>query len=219
MLMKLALEPQWEAKFENNTSKDSVMNHKNALRKILREHRAAPLEALITRLSSTIGGWTRYHSVTQSTKYFSFVDKWLFWSLWKWAVKRYKTAKNAKKKCFSVRGWNFGFRSEGKTYTLARHDATKVRKYFKIKAGASIYSGEIMYFAERMSMNNARIKRLIGLMKSQQFSCSHCKQKFMPWDLIELHHVLDNKKVRTGKIEFQHKHCHDTVHSAPKIKE
>lgn len=37
-------------------SKDSVMNHKNALRKILREHRAAPLEALITRLSSTIGG-------------------------------------------------------------------------------------------------------------------------------------------------------------------
>lgn len=40
----------------SSPSKDSVKNHKQALRMILRKHRAAPLEALITRLSSTIGG-------------------------------------------------------------------------------------------------------------------------------------------------------------------
>lgn len=37
-------------------SKESVKNHKRALKKILREYKAAPLEAVITRLSSTISG-------------------------------------------------------------------------------------------------------------------------------------------------------------------
>jgi len=40
----------------SHPSKDSVKNHKRTLKKILREHKTAPLEALITRLASTISG-------------------------------------------------------------------------------------------------------------------------------------------------------------------
>jgi RNA-directed DNA polymerase len=37
-------------------SRESFLNHKQSLKKILRDHKAAPLGALIARLSSTIGG-------------------------------------------------------------------------------------------------------------------------------------------------------------------
>jgi hypothetical protein len=40
----------------------------------------------------------------------------------------------------------------------------------------------------------------------------------MPDDLIELHHVLDVDKVKTDKLEFLHKHCHDSVHQSSKTK-
>jgi hypothetical protein len=47
--------------------------------------------------------------------------------LWRWAVKRYKSAKNAKIKCFNVKGWAFGAKVKGKALILNRHDQTKVR--------------------------------------------------------------------------------------------
>jgi RNA-directed DNA polymerase len=40
----------------SSPSKDSVKNHKKALKKILREYKSAPLGAVINRLSSTISG-------------------------------------------------------------------------------------------------------------------------------------------------------------------
>jgi RNA-directed DNA polymerase len=95
---------------------------------------------------------------------------------------------------------------------LQRHDKTKVRKYIKIKAGASIYSGELLYFAKRMSLHNARTKRLRKLFESQDYRCAKCRLQFMPEDIIELHHVLDEKGQRTDKLQFLHGHCHDSEH-------
>jgi len=40
----------------SSPSKESLMNHKRALKKILRDHKTTPLGALITKLSSTISG-------------------------------------------------------------------------------------------------------------------------------------------------------------------
>lgn len=67
-----------------------------------------------------------------------------------------------------------------------------------------------------MSYHNARIRRLITLMKSQNFRCSECEERFKPYDLIELHHELDNNNARTGKLRFMHRHCHDLVHGSNK---
>ena len=172
------------------------------------------MEAVIRQLAPIIQGWTRYYSIASCAGHFSFMSKLTWQVLWKWAVNKHKSAKKARKECFSVKGkgWAFGKYIKGKPYTLKRHDQTKVRAYIKIKAGASIYDGKISYFAERMSYHNARIRRLISLMKSQKFSCSWCKAKFKPDDIIELHHVLDDLGMRTTKLEFQHKHCHDQVH-------
>jgi RNA-directed DNA polymerase len=87
-----------------------------------------------------------------------------------------------------------------------------VRKYIKIKAYASIYDGKLSYFSERMSLHNARMKRLWNLMKKQGKTCALCNLEFRPDDVIELHHVLNEEKKRTKKLQFVHGHCHDALH-------
>ena len=63
-----------------------------------------------------------------------------------------------------------------------------------------------------MSMHNPRIKRLGGLLVSQEYKCAKCQFYLLPNDIVELHHVLDDNKVRTGEIKFVHGHCHDLIH-------
>ena len=99
---------------------------------------------------------------------------------------------------------------------LNRHDRTRVRKFVKIKPGASIYDGNLLYFAERLSYSNPRIKSLRGLFIKQNYSCSHCGLFFLPDEIIELHHVLDANLNRTEEICFVHAHCHDDIHSTDK---
>ena len=154
--------------------RQAVISHKKALNRILVKYKNAPLGAVMKRLGSRIKGWTWYHSVTQSTKTFSKMDAWLWKKLWAWAKKRYRGAKKAKAKCFSVKGWAFGYSEDGQDFILNRHDKTKVRKFVKRKPGASIYDGNLLYFAERLSYSNPRIKSLRGLFIKQNYSCSHC---------------------------------------------
>ena len=63
-----------------------------------------------------------------------------------------------------------------------------------------------------MPMHNPRIKRLGGLLVSQEYKCAKCQFYLLPNDIVELHHVLDDNKVRTGEIKFVHGHCHDLIH-------
>jgi len=102
--------------------------------------------------------------------------------------------------------------SNGKILILKRHDQTNVRNYIKIKAGASIYSGDLVYFAKRLSYHNSRVHRLHKLLKSQEYKCAYCSTLFRPDDIIELHHELSADGTRSGVIKFVHGHCHDIIH-------
>jgi RNA-directed DNA polymerase len=197
-------------------SAEAVAKHKALLSRILKEFKGAPMGRVIERLSNCIKDWTWYHSVTQSTRTFLKLDEWFYWKLWRWAKKRFKTATRAKQKCFNFKGWSFGYTENNKTYILDRHDKTKVRKFVKIKAKASIYDGNLLYFAKRLSQENPRIKTLQNLFKKQNYTCPHCNLFLLPNDIIELHHELDFEGKRTGIIRFVHGHCHDQIHSTKK---
>lgn len=112
-----------------------------------------------------------------------------------------------------MKGWNFGYFEKGKPIVLDRHDKTRVRKFVKIKPGASFYNGNLMYFAQRLYYHHPRTKNLRSLLTKQDFSCARCGLVFTPTDVIELHHVLDKEGVITGKMEFVHGFCHDQIHS------
>lgn len=191
-------------------SHESIANHKSALSKILIEDKGAPIGRVMERFSSRIKGGTWYHSVIQCTLTFSKMDEWL----WRWAKKRYKGAERAKQKCFNVKGWNFGYCYQDKVYILDRYDKTLVRKFVKIKPKASVYSGDLIYFAKRLSRENPRIKTLRNLFRKQGYKCPVCSQYLLPREIVELHHCLDLQNKRTGGIAFIHGHCHDRIHSS-----
>lgn len=136
--------------------------------------------------------------------------------MWQWSVKRHKTAARAKKNCFSVSGWKFGFydKQTNKKWMLKRYDQTKVRKYIKIKSGASIYNNkQTLYFAKRLALHHPMLKRLRGLLNTQKGTCAYCQTYFRPDDIIELHHKLDkNGKRLKDQLQFVHNFCHDTIH-------
>lgn len=202
-------------KLITHPSRDAVRRHKANLRFTLNKFKSAPLGKVTERISFIIRGWTWYHSITQCHEAFSKMDAWLWNRLWKWACRRYKGRKNAKQKCFNVKGWQFGYIDwkTNKSVTLQRHDKTKVRKYVKIKPGASIYdSSLVLYFAQRLPFTHPRSKNLMGIFKKQNYSCPVCGHKFQPIDVYELHHVLDSKGKRTKELQWVHAHCHDQIH-------
>lgn len=62
----------------SSPSLESVRLHKKEIKAILRKHCTAPREAIISKLSARIQGWTRYHAITKCSRYFSNLDYWLF---------------------------------------------------------------------------------------------------------------------------------------------
>lgn len=133
----------------------AIKRHKSNIKFILNKYKGAPLVKMIEGSALIIKGWTWYHSVIQCRRIFSKLDTWLFARLWRWACLRYKSRTNAKLKCFNVKGWCFGYIDQRtqKSYILSRHDQTKVRRYVKIKANASIFDETLVkYFAKRLSL-------------------------------------------------------------------
>lgn len=200
-------------------SRKAVKKHKTEIITLLRVYKSAPLPSVIEALSFKIKEWTYYYSLSQATKTFTMLDGWLWKRLWRWSVKRFKGAKKAKKRCFSVSGWKFGFTDEitKKKWVLKRYDQVKVRKYLKIKKGASIYDGQLEYFSKRLVLHHPLFKRLRGTLIRQNHRCAYCSVIFLPNDIIELHHVRDKNDRWLKKFEFVHGYCHDKIHGEKNI--
>jgi RNA-directed DNA polymerase len=195
-------------------SRSSIKEHKKEITALLKKYKSAPLISVVEALSEKLKGWTYYYSLSQCTKTFTMLDGWLWHRLWHWAVKRFKSSKNAKIRCFSVSGWKFGFIDDitKKKWVLNRYDQVKVRKHVKIKQSASIYDGQIEYFSKRLALHHPLFKRLRGTLVNQGYKCAYCKVHFLPNDVIELHHIRDSNGVWLKKFQFVHSYCHDQIH-------
>ena len=202
-------------------SRKAVKSHIRALKASVRSHKVAPLESVVSALSAKTTGWTNYFCISKCSKTFSYVDFRLWKILWKWSVKRHHGSRKAaiKRSWSTANRWSLGYvrETDGSNILLKRHDQTKTRNHIKIRQGASIYDGNLIYFAERLSFGNSRIKRLNRLLKSQDHRCKICGLIFRPTDILELHHVvpksLGQERKMKPQLQWVHGHCHDQAHS------
>lgn len=203
-------------------SRKAVKTHINGLKASIRKYKVAPLESVVSALSAKTTGWTNYFCISKCLKTFSYIDFRLWKLLWKWTVKRHKGNRKAavRRSWSAINRWSLGYvkGTDGSKILLKRHDQTKTRKHIKIRQGASIYDGHLIYFAKRLSLSNSRIKRLERLLKSQEYRCKICNSLFIPTDILELHHAVPNYSGPEGRIKRQqlqwvHGHCHDQTHS------
>jgi RNA-directed DNA polymerase len=200
-------------------SKSKVKEHLKKIGDVIRNHKAAPQEALITKLNPIIRGWSNYYSSICSKETYGVCDKVLYAQLKRWAESRHpKKSKSwvAKKYWHSdysnerERNWCF---STNDGIKLLKHSDTPIVRHVKVKGDKSLFDGDMMYWSARLGKHPEMPNQKARLMKKQKGKCNHCELYFKDGDLVEIDHVIP--KSLGGKndiinLQALHRHCHDT---------
>ncbi|HIE01550.1 MAG TPA: group II intron reverse transcriptase/maturase [Thiotrichaceae bacterium] len=199
-------------------SKDSIKNHLNAIHDVLKRNKAAPQEAVISKLNPIITGWANYFSHVVSKEIFSKIDSEVWLKTWKWACRRHnnKGLKWIKEKYFlknGTRNWVFMTEVKGKTYTLKLHSDTKIVRHVKVKDTKHIFDGDTIYWVKRGQKDPTLSTRVQKLLKLQNGKCKWCNLEFSCEDIMEVDHIKpkkENGKDVYSNRQLLHGHCHDT---------
>jgi len=70
-------------------AKDNIKSVQNKISQLVRWHWGSSPAKLIRSLNPVITGWTNYHRHVASYKYFSRLDRYIWFRLWKWAKRRH----------------------------------------------------------------------------------------------------------------------------------
>jgi RNA-directed DNA polymerase len=98
---------------------------------------------------------------------------------------------------------------------LRDHAEIQHHKHVKVRGSASVYDGNLVYWAARLK-DHALTGNLKGhLLARQQGRCPGCGLHFKDGDLLELDHLVPiangGSEHRTNK-QVLHRHCHDQKH-------
>ncbi|MDJ0602006.1 MAG: group II intron reverse transcriptase/maturase [Crocosphaera sp.] len=194
-------------------NKKAIKAHHEAVKKVIKTHKTAPQEALISRLNPVIRGWCNYYRTVASKETFTTEDMVTWNMLRAWTVSRVKKGKTSDKLSKYFSHGNHGiwtFRT--KEMQLYYHAETEIRRHQLVKPEASPYDGNWTYWSKRRGNYPETPNRVAKLLKKQKGKCALCGQHFTPDDLIEIDHIIPKSK--GGKDEYKnyqalHRHCHD----------
>jgi RNA-directed DNA polymerase len=199
-------------------SKKKQKIHYDNISKVIENHKAAPQEALITRLNPIIRGWANYYSAVVSKKVYGKLDSLIYLKLEAWANRRHpnKGKTEVANKYWhkdGLRNWVFATKEKGKISTrLLSHADTSIGLHVKVKGESSPYDGNLVYWSTRMGESLELPTRVSKLLKQQKGKCTHCDSYFRENDVLEVDHIIPKSK--GGKDEYKnlqllHRHCHD----------
>ena len=194
-----------------------MKEHYRKLAEIVNNHKAAPQQALITKLNSVIRGWCNYYRTVCSKDTYSKVNQLLFYKLIKWGYRRHpnksKTWTNKKYwRTIGMNNWRFACKAGDINYILLMHPETNIIRHTKVKGEASPYDGNNTYWASRMGKHPEVKSTIARLLKKQKGKCNYCELTFKPEDKIERDHIIPRQaggnKLKNN-LQLIHKHCHD----------
>lgn len=199
-------------------SKKKQKVHYEQIAKVVNTHKAAPQEALISRLNPIIRGWANYYATVVSKETYSAQDYLMYQKLERWGKRRHPSKGGkwvAKKYWQSIDDdkWVFATRKGEKTLRLLKHADTSIVRHVKVKGEASPYDVNLVYWSTRMGNNPEMPSRVASLLKKQKGNCAHCGLYFREEDVMEIDHKIP--KSQGGKDSYNnwqllHRHCHDT---------
>jgi RNA-directed DNA polymerase len=195
-------------------SEKAIKAHREAVKKVIINHKTAPQTALIKHLNPVIRGWCNYFSGVSSKETFSSEDNITWLRLRAWTVSRTGKSNYQKLRKYFSNGkngsWTFQTREEG--YRLTTHAETPIKRHTLVKPDKSPYDGDWIYWSKRRGKYLDTPTRVAKLMLKQKGKCNHCGLYLTDTDLIEVDHIIP--KSLGGKDEYKnlqllHKHCHD----------
>jgi RNA-directed DNA polymerase len=190
-------------------SRESVRSHLRDLRRFIRGMRAASQSELINKLNPIIRGWTNYHRHYVSSRIFNWCDMATYKMLRRWALRKYPKKKPG---WIHRKHWRGSVFTDGKV-SLLKHADTKISRYVMVKTSRSPYDGDLTYWRTR-TKHRSPIRT--WLHHDQKGICPICRDVFLPWDVIELHHIDGNHaNHRRHNLQLVHGHCHQTTFRCP----
>lgn len=202
-------------------STQAIKRHHQALRAIIRAHKAAPQKALLVALNPVIRGWSMYYRSVASKRIFASCDYHLMATLKHWAGRRHghksprwvfnkywrrnsKTSKTRGRLEFSTPN----------DLRLVLHADMPIRRHVKVRGRASPYDGNLVYWAHRLQDHPLTSSRVALLLKRQAGRCARCGLLFTDADRdnIEVDHVIPRSLGGAHdptNMQALHGHCHD----------
>ena len=194
-------------------SAKSIKTHKEKLKTVVDNHKAAPQATLISKLNPIIRGWCNYHRTVVSKEIFGELDTYLWEITWKWARRRHPNKPEGwiARKYWKVEGsrqWNFMDNKGGK---LLLHSETEIVRHVKVKGTVSPMDGNLVYWSKRLRKSPLVSPRVTKLMGKQKGKCGHCGMLFIDGDRWEIDHILPKSlggKDRYDNLQLLHDYCH-----------
>jgi RNA-directed DNA polymerase len=201
-------------------SDSKIKKHLEKTGEIIKGHKSAPQEALISRLNPIIRGWSNYYSTVCSKEEYSYCDSIMYQQIKRWAerrhprksktwvVNRYWRSSYTNEK---TRNWVFGIGNDRVNMDLTSHMDTAIKRHIKVKGNKSPYDGDFVYWASRLGKDPELTTREATLLKKQKGRCNHCGLTFVGREW-EIDHIIPKSKGGTNysnNLQLLHKHCHD----------
>ena len=137
-------------------AKASVKALLEKIRRLIRSHRGATAQSLISKLNPVIRGWAHYHRHIAAKATFARVDHAIHWTLMRWARRRHPTKATGwlVKKYFPTGYGHFSApvpARDGKQRRLQlyRAAATRIERHIKVRAEANPYDPHYTDYFER----------------------------------------------------------------------
>jgi RNA-directed DNA polymerase len=202
-------------------SKKAVQRHTQKINQWMQKLKAAPQKALIGKLNPIIRGWCNYYKAVCAKKTFQRCDYHLFAQMMEWARKRHQqkgTHWIVRKYWHQVDGKQWVFASEVQTeegsslLQLRSHSQTEIRRHVKVRASASPYDGNLVYWSQRLKHHPLMKSTIAKLLHMQKGMCPRCGLYFQDDSGLEVDHItptaLGGKDTLANKWVY-HRHCHD----------
>lgn len=216
---------KYKGKLLIKPAKKNVKTFLDGIRATVKANKQAQQINLIKLLNPKIRGWANYHKGAVSKRTFSWVDKEIWKTIWRWAKRRHqkKQGEWIKNKYFSPNGnrnWEFNapFRaSDGKLKRVRMIFAsdTAIRRHIKIRKDANPYDPNWeTYFERRLGLkmkdNRHGRRKLLSLWLIQAGNCSICRLKISKETGWLTHHILSKSKGgkdNQSNLTLVHPHC------------
>jgi RNA-directed DNA polymerase len=190
-------------------SKEAVARHLHDVKRLLIQHRYAPREVVIIKMTRLIKGWTRYFSTVSAREALEHAANQTFKKLMRWAQRRNKGSRRAMVDANFTQTWEL----KAGNRVLPRHTATPIERHIKVKGGKSPFDGDWAYWGARLGRSSLLPRQKAILLKKQGGRCSKCSLLFSTKDGMEVHHRDENRENRRwDNLTLLHRHCHDQVH-------
>jgi RNA-directed DNA polymerase len=191
----------------------AMRRHLDAIRRQIRQDRAASQAVLVAHLTPVIRGWTQYYRTGTAKASFARLDYLTYQQLRRWAYRRHA----GRSRTWVVRKY---WRREQGTWAFAppggrslpRHTATAIRRHVKVQGDRSPLDGDWAYWGRRLGRHPELPQRTALLLHRQHGRCAWCGQAFRHGDLLEIDHRVPRATGgpdRYHNWQLLHGHCHD----------